>query len=207
MPASEADLPEEVSVLTAFRKAENPHDQVALLSQYQFRWDLLADNAKGSIVWKAIAKQMGPQALRMNLNTLLRHEVFEDAEMVRYVWERLRDGEEIRRAKQFPYQYFAAFKNADAALPQVIKALCDATELACGNVPALPGPVLIGLDVSGSMQSPVTGGRARVPPVAVRCIDVAAVFAAAVVRVNPDSTIVPFDTARTLSLSIRRSRS
>ena len=49
------------------------------------RWDLLADAAKGPLVWKAIARQMGPQALRMNLNTLLRHEVLNDREMVDYV--------------------------------------------------------------------------------------------------------------------------
>jgi CspA family cold shock protein len=29
--------------------------------------------------------------------------------------------------------------------------------IACGKIPELPGPVVIGLDVSGSMQSPVTG--------------------------------------------------
>jgi len=35
--------------------------------------------------------------------------------------------------------------------------LHKAAEIACGNVPELPGPVVIGLDVSGSMGSPVTG--------------------------------------------------
>jgi 60 kDa SS-A/Ro ribonucleoprotein len=50
---------------------------------------LLADVAKGPLVCKAIARQMGTQALRMNLNTLLRHEVFgqnlTDTEMIDYV--------------------------------------------------------------------------------------------------------------------------
>jgi hypothetical protein len=46
---------------------------------------LLADAARGPNVWKAIARQMGPQALRMNLNTLLRHEVLDDAEMIDFV--------------------------------------------------------------------------------------------------------------------------
>ncbi|CAN5546460.1 TROVE domain-containing protein [soil metagenome] len=194
-PASEADLPEEVSALAAFRKASNPYDQAALLNYYQFRWDLLADSAKDSVVWKAIAKQMGPHALRMNINTLARHGVFADLELVKYVADRLRDGNEIRRSKHFPYQYFSAFKSLDANVNEPIRdALCEATELACGNVPTLPGPVLIGLDVSGSMQSPVTGNRGS-GSTAVRCIDVAAVFAAAVTRVNPGSTIVPFDTS------------
>ncbi len=79
-------------------------------------------------------------------------------------------------------------------MPQKIKAaLCQAAEIACGNVPELPGPVVIGLDVSGSMQSPVTGHRGRGATSNVRCVDVAALFAAAILRRNPDSIVIPFD--------------
>ena len=31
---------------------------------------------RGPTVWAALARKMGPQALRMNWNTLLRHDVF-----------------------------------------------------------------------------------------------------------------------------------
>jgi hypothetical protein len=47
-----------------------------------FRWDLLSDAAKGPEVWAALARKMGPQALRMNLNTLLRHDVFSSVEQL-----------------------------------------------------------------------------------------------------------------------------
>jgi 60 kDa SS-A/Ro ribonucleoprotein len=67
---------------------------------------------------------MGPQALRMNLNILLRHDVFCEphsasmrvlatSAMVDYVADRIADESEIRRSKQFPHQYFAAYLNAD----------------------------------------------------------------------------------------------
>jgi 60 kDa SS-A/Ro ribonucleoprotein len=62
-------------------------------------------------------------------------------------------------------------------------------------VPELPGPVVIGLDTSGSMASPVTGNRGRGATSKMRCVDVAALFAAAILRRNPDSVVVPFDTA------------
>ena len=154
------------------------------------RWDLLADAARGPLVWKAIARQMGPQALRMNLNTLVRHGVFEGsdgAELADYVAGRLADADEIRRSRQFPYQFLAAYLNAGDDVPQVIKAaLHQAAEIACGNVPELPGPVVIGLDVSGSMQSAVTGNRGRGATSKMRCVDVAALFAAAILRRNPD---------------------
>ena len=60
-------------------------------------------------------------------------------------------------------------------------------------MPELPGPVIIGLHVSGSMQSPVTGQRGRGATSKVRCVDVAALFAAAILRRNPDSVVIPFD--------------
>ena len=164
-PATEADLPEEVMALAAFRKAESAEAQILILGNLHARWDLLADTAKGPAVWAAIARKMGPQALRMNLNTLVRHGVIgpdANREMVDYVAARLADPDEIRRSRQFPYQFLAAYMNAGDEVPQKIKAaLHKAAEIACGNVPELPGPVVIGLDVSGSMGSPVTGNRGR----------------------------------------------
>ena len=193
-PATMDDLPAEACLLDAYRKTESADEQASMLTGARLRWDLLADAARGSTTWKAIARQMGPQALRMNLNTLLRHDVLSDRGMVDFVAAKIADAEEIRSARQFPYQYLAAYLNAADGLPQKIKAaLCEAAEIACGNVPELPGPVVIGLDVSGSMQSPVTGHRGRGATSKVRCVDVAALFAAAILRRNPDSVVIPFD--------------
>jgi 60 kDa SS-A/Ro ribonucleoprotein len=194
-PATPADLPEQVKDLIAYRAAESEDAQVEILARLRCRWDLLADGARGPAVWKAIARQMGAQALRMNLNTLVRHEVLADPEMVAYVAEHLADEDEVRKARQFPYQYLAAFLNAEDGVPAVIrKALERAAEIACGNVPELPGPVVIGVDVSGSMSSPITGNRGRATVSKMRCVDVAALFAIAILRRNPGSLIVPFDT-------------
>jgi 60 kDa SS-A/Ro ribonucleoprotein len=115
--------------------------------------------------------------------------------MVDYVASRIADADEIRRSRQFPYQFLAAYLNASAEVPQKIKAaLHQAAEIACGNVPELPGPVVIGLDTSGSMGCPVTGFRGRGATTKMRCVDVAALFAAAILRRNPDSVVIPFDT-------------
>ncbi|RMF42207.1 MAG: TROVE domain-containing protein [Planctomycetota bacterium] len=209
-PATEADLPAQVQGLIAYRQAATAEAQALIAGDLQVRWDLLADAAQGPLVWKAIARQMGPQALRMNLNTLLRRKVFTvdrlsesgncdtegpDTEMVDYVASRLADADEIRRSRQFPYQFLAAYMNAAPEVPHKIKtALHQAAEIACGNVPELPGPVVIGLDTSGSMSCPVTGYRGRGGTTKMRCVDVAALFAAAILRKNPDSVIIPFDT-------------
>ncbi len=196
-PATEADLPVEVQSLIAYRNSESEEAQALIAGGLDnVRWDLLSDAAKGPTVWAALARKMGPQALRMNLNTLLRHDVLATNAMIDYVADRIADESEIRRSKQFPYQYFAAYLNADDNVPQKIKtALHKAAEIACGNVPELPGPVVIGLDTSGSMSSAVTGNRGRGATSKLRCIDVAALFAAAILRRNPDSVVIPFDTS------------
>lgn len=194
-PAALTDLPAEISDLIELRLAETEARQVEVLGRSRFRFDLIADSIRGPAVWKAVARQMGPQALRMNLNTLLRHEVFDDPALVVDVAERLADADEVRRSRQFPYQFLAAYLNVEASVPVAIReALGKAAELACGNVPELPGPVVIGLDVSGSMASAVTGRRGRGATSKMRCVDVAALFAAAVLRRNPGSVVVPFDT-------------
>jgi 60 kDa SS-A/Ro ribonucleoprotein len=215
-PATEADLPAEVQWLIAYRNAETEETQALIAGDLEHvRWDLLADAAKGAKVWSALAHKMGPQALRMNVNTLLRHGVFNVAShsvrvsegdanfrgakvdnMLDYVANRIADESEIRRSRQFPYQYFAAYLNVSDDVPQAIKtALQKAAEIACGNVPKMPGPVVIGLDTSGSMSSAVTGDRGVGATSKMRCVDVAALFAAAILRRNPDSIVIPFDTA------------
>ncbi len=210
-PATETDLPATVQALIAYRGADTAEAQTLIAGDLQVRWDLLADVAKGPLVWKAIARQMGPQALRMNLNTLLRHDAFKkpkatgvlripgfagtDNAMIDYVAGQLADHDAIARSRQFPYQFLAAYMNASDEVPSKIKtALHDAAEIACGNVPKLPGPVIIGLDTSGSMGCAVTGNRGRGGTSKMRCVDVAALFAAAILRRNPDSVVIPFDT-------------
>jgi 60 kDa SS-A/Ro ribonucleoprotein len=59
-------------------------------------------------------------------------------------------------------------------------------------VPKVPGRVVVCPDVSGSMNAPATGYRKGASS-AVRCIDVAALVAAAMVRTNRDARVIPFE--------------
>lgn len=184
--------PMDLLQILRYWQSDTAEEQADIIAECRVRWDLLADAAKGPVAWKAIARQMGHQALRMNLNTLMRHGVFDDAEMVDFVATRIGDPEEVGKARQFPYQYLAAYLNVDQNVPHKIRqTLQTAAEIACGNVPQLPGPVLIGVDVSGSMGSAATGHRGAGTSI-MKCVDVAALFAAATLRRNPDSLIVPF---------------
>ena len=142
--------------------------------------------------WKAIARRASWQTLRMNVNTFARHGVFKDAGLVAWAAARLRDAEEIRRARVFPYQLMAAYDAASPDVPQrILNALQDAMELATANVPQVPGCVVVAVDVSGSMSSPVSGVR-RGATSKVRCVDVAALLAACIKRVNAETRVMPF---------------
>ena len=152
--------------------------------------------------WSNVARRATWQATRMNLNTFARHGVFgrpgrvqnaREAEVTQVVADRLRNAKLLRQARALPYQLMVAYANVDPAVPAVVRqALQDAMEIALANVPSFEGKVYVLPDVSGSMHSPVTGHR-RGATTAVRCLDVAALIAAAVLRKNPLAEVLPFN--------------
>lgn len=143
--------------------------------------------------WTVIAKNASWQTTRMNLNTFARHGVFSNDGMTKLIAERLRDEKAIAKARVFPYQLMIAYMNADSSIPLVVReALQDALEIATTNIPKFDGNVVVATDVSGSMQSPVTGIR-KGSTTQVRCIDVAALVAASIMRVNRTARVIPFE--------------
>ena len=141
--------------------------------------------------WRSIARSASWQTVRMNLNTFLRHGVFEDKEMIKVIAAKLRDEAEIARARVFPYQLLVAYRNVGGVPMEIQSALQDAMEIATRNVPVIEGDVAVFPDVSGSMQSPVTGARGSATTT-VSCRDVAALVAATILRRNPSARVIPF---------------
>lgn len=145
--------------------------------------------------WTEIIRNGNWHFTRMNLNTAVRHGVFKDnKELTKIVANRLRDAEVIRKVRVFPYQLLMAYKAATDEVPRpIVDALHDALEVAVENIPPIEGTVVVFPDVSGSMSSPVTGARGTATT-GVRCVDVAALFGAAVLRTNHEARVVPIDT-------------
>ncbi len=143
--------------------------------------------------WKAIAENANWQMTRMNLNTFERHGCFKDTRLTRAIAKRLCNKNLVRKSRVFPYQLLMAYYAA-VNVPKVVRnALQDAMEIALENVPVLRGKTYVLVDVSGSMQSPVSGYR-QGSSTAVRCVDVAALFAAALLKTGEDVDVIPFDT-------------
>lgn len=143
--------------------------------------------------WARLARNGSWQMVRQGLNMFLRHEVFNVTKNVDHVAALLRDPEAIRKARAFPYQLMVAAQHVSPEMPEaIVEALHDAMEIAVQNVPKVQGQVVVCPDVSGSMLCPVTGYRAGASS-KVRHVDVAALVAAAFLRVNRGCTVLPFE--------------
>lgn len=186
-PHDAAMLPPLVREFEAYRRAGNRQ----ALETPDVPFQLLADLDLSTAEWTAIARQATWQTTRLNLTTFQRHGVFADERTVRLVAARLRDPALIRAARPFPYQLLTTFKAVTGMPVEIVDALQDALEVAVENVPPIDGKVYVLADVSASMQSPVTGHRQEAST-ACQCIDVVALVAAALVRRNPQTEVVPF---------------
>ena len=143
--------------------------------------------------WAEIARNGSWQQVRQNLNTFLRHEVFAKGKNIKMVAEKLRDETAIARARVLPYQLLTAYQATSNQMPfEIREALQDAMETAVQNVPAIRGKVVVCPDVSGSMHSSVTGHRGSATS-KTRCIDIAALVSAAMLRTNPQARVIPFE--------------
>ncbi len=181
-------LPQIVREYEAFKAAKADERGEAPNVPFQ----MLTSLELGKVEWTAIAHRAPWQMTRMNLNTFARHGVFDEAGLPELIAGRLRDERAIRKSRVFPYQLMAAYLMTDHRIPQVVReALQDAMEIAIGNVPKIEGKVYVFPDVSGSMHSPATGHRKGATS-KVRCIDVAALMAAAMLRRNPTAEVIPF---------------
>lgn len=187
-PYDVAALPVEIAAFEAWKQA-----QALPLPQVPFEW--LTAHPLSAEQWAELAGRMGWQALRMNLNTLARNGAFGVEGLADQVAARLADRDALRAVRPMPYQLMVALGQVGNGVPlKVQAALEDALEFSLACVPKVPGRVVVCPDVSGSMGMPVTGYRKGASS-KVRCIDVAALVAAAMLRSSREARVIPFEQA------------
>jgi len=189
-PFDEAALP---PLTRAFEQFKRESAQGLAIEVPDVPFQMLTALELTSAQWAQVARAGSWQMVRQNLNTFARHGVFALDGLADEIAAKLRDPQSVERARVLPYQLMSAFKATGEAVPAVVRdALQDAMESALANVPAFDGRVVVCPDVSGSMKSAVTGHRGSATST-VRCIDVAALVAAAVLRKNPQARVLPFE--------------
>lgn len=192
----EANLPPLIKEFEAFKKSPD----TTPAPNVDFR--LLTSVPLAKATWKQLSKNLPWNAMKKNLNTMHRHGVFQkddgspDQEMIQYVCNRLKDPEQLEKAKVFPYEILAAWTYMSLELPREIRlALEEAMNAATVKIPEIQGKVVVCVDTSGSMDYPVTGQRdSKDTSSKVTCRMAAATVAGSVLRRNPGARIIPFAT-------------
>lgn len=185
-PYDTAALPAEIAAFEAWKR-----EPAQPLPPVPFEW--LTAFPLSSEQWGELAARMGWQALRMNLNTLARNRAFTVPGVSEAVAARLGDAGALGKARVMPYQLMVAMGQVNDGVPLVVQAALEtALEASLAKVPVLEGHVVVCPDVSGSMSAPVTGYRKGASS-KVRCVDVAALVAAAMLRGNRKARVLPFE--------------
>jgi 60 kDa SS-A/Ro ribonucleoprotein len=185
-PYDLAALPAEIAAFEAWKRA--PQGE---LPPVPFQW--LTTFPLSAEQWGDLADRMGWQALRMNLNTLGRHGALALPDVADRVCARLADAEALAKVKPAPYQVMMALDQLGPDVPAAVRqALEIALEISVSRVPKPTGRIVICPDVSGSMRSALTGAR-KGASTKVRCVDVAAMMTAALMRGNREAVVLPFE--------------
>lgn len=189
-PVDESALPPLTQAFERFKRAV-ARGEAAEVPDVPFQ--MLTALSLNARQWSKVARTGSWQMVRQNLNTFARHGVFALDGMADVIAAKLRDPKAVSQARVLPYQLMSAFMATGDAVPAVVRdALQDAMEVALANVPRLEGRVVVCPDVSGSMSSAVTGHRGSATST-VRCIDVAALVSAAILRKTPTARVLPFE--------------
>jgi len=135
----------ELSALGQTKFASENEKEIA----FRTKWEELIDSRK-----------IGYMALMRNLRNILEAGV--SKQHIESVYETLSNGDAVRRSKQLPFRFLAAYreisKNNSAYAGRVLDALEQAVTVSAENISGFDEDttVLIACDVSGSMQSPVS---------------------------------------------------
>lgn len=121
-------------------------DEEAKQAAFRERWEILVRSGK-----------VGYMALLRNLRNLLNADVSE--EVLEMVAQRIADPEQVKRSRQFPFRFYAAYRELEkvshTGVAAFLQALDDAMTASAANITgfAPEDHVAIFTDVSGSMHS------------------------------------------------------
>jgi 60 kDa SS-A/Ro ribonucleoprotein len=127
-------------------------------------------------VWEALLVQMPMTAMLRNLATMTRVGLLTPASQATHlVMERLGDADRLRKARIHPVNALTALltyksgrgmrgDNVWKPVNSIVDALGEAFYATFGNVPASDKPMLVGLDVSGSMGCGMVAGVPNLTP-------------------------------------------
>jgi 60 kDa SS-A/Ro ribonucleoprotein len=176
-----------------------PAEAARAISIYRLTREMVpTELLTSAVVWNALLERMPLTALIRNLGVMSKVGLLVPAsDAMRTVVARLGDREALRRARIHPLAVLAALKTyargrgmkgqgAWSPVPQVVDALDGAFYLSFENAPSTGKRIILALDVSGSMASPVHA----MPYLS--CREASAAMALVTAGVEPNHRIVAF---------------
>lgn len=153
-----------------------------------YTWETqLSANGNNAKTWEALidSGKVGYMALLRNLRNILNA----NPSNVNKVLDTIQNPAAVRRSKQLPFRFLAAYKEVvkTSCGSRVFDALENAVDAACENVPRLSGTTVIAVDVSGSMDSPVSHNSD------IRCYQIAMMLGLIANRICDNSIFYVFD--------------
>jgi 60 kDa SS-A/Ro ribonucleoprotein len=173
-------LPESIIALEQLKNAATVEEAIRLIEKYEGKaprelvpTTFLADKR----VWGALLPHMPMTAMVRNLGTMTRNGLLAPlSDTVRHVCDELRNAERVKKARLHPLSILVALKTYQSGrgvksdgevwspVQQIVDALNDAFYLAFDAVEPTGKRWLLGLDVSGSMNSPELAGMTGITP-------------------------------------------
>lgn len=147
-------------------------------------------SAKGNTkeVWEELidSGKVGYMALLRNLRNIINVA----PNNIDEVFRRIADPEEVRKSRQLPFRYMAAYRNIpwDSWFKQnAWDAIDAAADAAVENLPKIPGRTVIAIDTSGSMRCTISNKSD------IRCCDISMLLGLIANRICEHSRVFTFD--------------
>jgi 60 kDa SS-A/Ro ribonucleoprotein len=191
-------LPELIKAHEAAMASTDAAEVARLVTEHRLPWEALPDFAlREPKVWEALLPHTGYTALIRNLGRLSNIKLLTSlSDAAKTVIMRLSDPEAIRRARVHPFAVLLALatykegggfrgKMTWEPVASVVDALDKAFYDAFGNVEPTGKNLMLALDVSGSMGSPVLDSP-------LSCREAAAAMALITLNVEPNTIVTAF---------------
>ena len=181
------------------KRAGSAHETARLIREYDLPRECIpTEQLTERFVWEALLERMPLTATIRNLATMTRVGLFDSAETVGLVADRITNEQALKRARVHPIAVLAALTTYQSGhgargqhtwepVAKLVDALDAAFYASFGNVEPTGKKTLLALDVSSSMNG---GTVAGVPGLTLRVASVA--MAMVTTRVEPDYQIVAF---------------
>jgi hypothetical protein len=150
-----------INITHAYSKAidDYKHGELELADTWEVNISGAENQEERDREWKRLVDEhkLGYMALIRNLNNILSSDEIDRAWVADVLVPQIKDENAIRKSLMFPYRFYTAYRSLRVRNIAVVSALEDAFITASKfNMPTLEGQSAIILDVSGSMEDPIS---------------------------------------------------